>query len=412
MRKRTIHKTAAALTALALCAGVLTGCGGAASSTAASSTAGSAAASSEVSSEEADELAAKNVADLIDAIYVQERTDDTDAQCAAAKAAWDALTDAQKELVEGEEADPDYFGRDTGDASQDDPRNADDIGENELLVVSFGTSFNDSRAADIKGIEDALQAAYPDWAVRRAFTAQIIINHVQARDGEKIDNMQQAMDRAVANGVKNLVVQPTHLMHGAEYDEMMEMIDSYRDKFESVAVAEPLLGEVGADATVINSDKEAVAKAITAAAVKDAGFDSLDAAAAEKTAFVFMGHGTSHTAKISYSQMQTTMQTLGYDNVFIGTVEGEPEETACENVIEAVKAAGYTKVVLRPLMVVAGDHANNDMAGADDDSWLSQFKASGAFEEVDTQIAGLGEISDIQQLYIAHTKAAIESLNG
>ena len=412
MRKRTLHKTAAALTALALCAGVLTGCGGAASSTAASSTAGSTAASSEVSSEEADELAAQNVADLIDAIYVQERTDDTDAQCAAAKAAWDALTDAQKELVEGEEADPDYFGRDTGDASQDDPRNADDIGENELLVVSFGTSFNASRAADIKGIEDALQAAYPDWAVRRAFTAQIIINHVQARDGEKIDNMQQAMDRAVANGVKNLVVQPTHLMHGAEYDEMMEMIDSYRDKFESVAVAEPLLGEVGADATAINSDKEAVAKAITAAAVKDAGFDSLDAAAAEKTAFVFMGHGTSHTAKISYSQMQTTMQTLGYDNVFIGTVEGEPEETACENVIEAVKAAGYTKVVLRPLMVVAGDHANNDMAGADDDSWLSQFKASGAFEEVDTQIAGLGEISDIQQLYIAHTKAAIESLNG
>ena len=412
MRKRTLHKTAAALTALALCAGVLTGCGGAASSTAASSTAGSAAASSEVSSEEADELAAQNVADLIDAIYVQERTDDTDAQCAAAKAAWDALTDAQKELVEGEEADPDYFGRDTGDASQDDPRNADDIGENELLVVSFGTSFNASRAADIKGIEDALQAAYPDWSVRRAFTAQIIINHIQARNGEKIDNMQQAMDRAVANGVKNLVVQPTHLMHGAEYDEMMEMIDSYRDKFESVAVAEPLLGEVGADAAVINSDKEAVAKAITAAAVKDAGFDSLDAAAAEKTAFVFMGHGTSHTAKVSYSQMQTTMQTLGYDNVFIGTVEGEPEETACENVIEAVKAAGYTKVVLRPLMVVAGDHANNDMAGADDDSWLSQFKASGAFEEVDTQIAGLGEISDIQQLYIAHTKAAIESLNG
>ena len=406
MRKRTLHKTAAALTALALCAGVLTGCGGAASSTAASSTAGSAAASSEVSSEEADELAAKNVADLIDAIYVQERTDDTDAQCAAAKAAWDALTDAQKELVEGEEADPDYFGRDTGDASKDDPRNADDIGENELLVVSFGTSFNASRAADIKGIEDALQAAYPDWSVRRAFTAQIIINHVQARDGEKIDNMQQAMDRAVANGVKNLVVQPTHLMHGAEYDEMMEMIDSYRDKFESVAVAEPLLGEVGADAAVINSDKEAVAKAITAAAVKDAGFDSLDAAAAEKTAFVFMGHGTSHTAKISYSQMQTTMQTLGYDNVFIGTVEGEPEETACENVIEAVKAAGYTKVVLRPLMVVVG------MAGADDDSWLSEFKASGAFEEVDTQISGLGEISDIQQLYIAHTKAAIESLNG
>ena len=411
MRKLETKKLAAAVTALALCAGVLTGCGGAASSTA-SSAASSTAASSEASSEDADEAAAKNVADLIDAIYVQERSDDTDAQCEAAKAAWDALTDKQKEMVEGENADPDYFGRDTGDASKDDPRNEDNIGENELLVVSFGTSFNDSRVADIKGIEDALQEAYPDWSVRRAFTAQIIINHVQARDGEKIDNMQQAMDRAVTNGVKNLVVQPTHLMHGAEYDEMMEMVDAYRDKFESVAVAEPLLGEVGSDATVINKDKEAVAKAITAAAVKDAGFDSLDAAAAEKTAFVFMGHGTSHTAKVSYSQMQTTMQTLGYDNVFIGTVEGEPEETACENVIEAVKAAGYTKVVLRPLMVVAGDHANNDMAGSDDDSWLSMFNASGAFESVDCQIAGLGEIADIQQLYIAHTKAAIDSLNG
>ena len=413
MRKLNWKKTVAVSAALALCVGTLAGCGSSASSsTAASSKAASSTAASEVSSEEADEMAAKNVADLIDAIYVQERNENTDEQCKAAKDAWDALTDAQKELVEGEEADPDYFGRDTGDASKDDPRNEDNIGNNELLVVSFGTSFNDSRVKDIKGIEDALQAAYPDWSVRRAFTAQIIINHVQARDGEKIDNMQQAMDRAVANGVKNLVVQPTHLMHGAEYDEMMEMIDEYRDKFESVAVAEPLLGEVGADATVINEDKEAVAKAVTAEAVATAGYDSVEAAAKDGTAFVFMGHGTSHTAKVSYSQMQTAMQTLGYDNVFIGTVEGEPESTSCENVIEAVKAAGYTKVVLRPLMVVAGDHANNDMAGADEDSWLSQFEASGAFDSVDCQIAGLGGVADIQQLYVAHTKAAIDSLNG
>ena len=411
MRKLNWKKTVAVSAALALCVGVLAGCG-AASSTAASGSAAGSAAASEVDSEEADEMAAKKVADLIDAIYVQQRNENTDAQCEAAKAAWDALTDAQKELVEGEEADPDYFGRDTGDASQDDPRNGDNIGDNELLVVSFGTSFNDSRAKDIKGIEDALQAAYPDWSVRRAFTAQIIINHVQARDGEKIDNMEQAMERAVANGVKNLVVQPTHLMHGAEYDEMMEMLDSYRDKFESVAIAEPLLGEVGNDATVINPDKEEVAKAVTAEAVQTAGYESLTAAAEDGTAFVFMGHGTSHTAKVSYSQMQTTMQTLGYDNVFIGTVEGEPEETSCENIIEAVKAAGYTKVVLRPLMVVAGDHANNDMAGPDEDSWLSQFNASGDFASVDCQIAGLGEIDAIQQQYVAHTKAAIDSLNG
>ena len=361
------------------------------------------------SQEELDQEAADNVAALIDAIYVQERTDDTDAQCEAAKAAWDALTDAQKELVEGEEASPEYFGRDTGDASLDDARNQDEIGENELLVVSFGTSFNDSRVADIKGIEDALQAAYPDWSVRRAFTAQIIINHIQARDGEKIDNMTQALDRAVANGVKNLVVQPTHLMHGAEYDEMCEVIEAYKDQFESVSIAEPMLGEVGSDATVINADKEAVAKAITAAAVADSGFESLDAAKDAGTAFVFMGHGTAHVAKVTYSQMQTQMQNLGYENVFIGTVEGEPEETSAEAVIEAVKAAGYTNVVLRPLMVVAGDHANNDMAGSDDDSWKTVFEAAGF--TVDCQIHGLGEIADVQALYVAHTKAAIDALN-
>ena len=354
-----------------------------------------------------DQEAANNVAALIDAIYVQERTDETDAQCTAAKEAWDALTDVQKELVAGEFADPDYFGRDTGDASLDDPRNQDEIGENEILVVSFGTSFNDSRVADIKGIEDALQEAYPDWSVRRAFTAQIIINHVQARDGEYIDNMQQALDRAVANEVKNLVIQPTHLMHGAEYDEMVDTVNEYADQFESVQVAEPLLGEVGSDATVINEDKQAVAEAVTAAAVAEAGYDSLDAAKEDGAAFVFLGHGTSHTAKVSYSQMQTQMTELGYDNVFIGTVEGEPEETACDAVIESVSAAGYTKVILRPLMVVAREHVNNDMAGDAADSWKSMFTASGSFENVETQISGLGSIPEIQDLYIAHTAAVI-----
>ena len=355
-----------------------------------------------------DQEAADKVAALIDQIYVQERNDNTDEQCKEAKEAWDALTDAQKELVEGENADPDYFGRDTGDASKDDPLNGDDIGDNELLVVSFGTSFNDSRTADIGGIEKALQTAYPDWSVRRAFTAQIIINHVQARDDEKIDNMDQALQRAVDNGVKNLVVQPTHLMHGAEYDELTEAVESYKDKFESVTIAEPLLGEVGDSDDAVNDDKKAVAEAITAEAVKTAGYDSLEVAEADGTAFVFMGHGTSHTAKISYSQMQSQMNDLGYDNVFIGTVEGEPEDTACEAVIEKIKEAGYKKVVLRPLMVVAGDHANNDMAGDDEDSWKSQFEASGAFDKIDTQIAGLGEISTIQDLYVAHTKAAID----
>ena len=394
-----MKKTLALLLAAVMLLGALTACG----------SKNDDAADDAQNTADADKAAADHVAALIDAIYVQERTDETDAQCEEAKAAWDALTDAQKAMVEGEEASPDYFGLDTGDAALDDPRNQDDIGENELLVVSFGTSYNDSRVNDIKSIEDALQEAYPDWSVRRAFTAQIIINHIQARDGEKIDNMTQALERAVANGVKNLVVQPTHLMHGAEYDEMCAAIDEYRDQFESVSIAEPLLGEVGSDASVINADKEAVAKAVTAAAVEASGFDSLEAAKEAGAAFVLLGHGTAHVARVSYSQMSTPMQQRGYENVFIGTVEGEPEETACESVIEEVRAAGYTTVILRPLMVVAGDHANNDMAGSDDDSWKPMFEDAGF--TVDCQIAGLGGIADIQALYIAHTQAAIDALN-
>lgn len=398
---------------MSMTAALVSGCGSTAETaveSTATETVQETATEAETADAESDQEAADKVAALIDQIYVQERNDNTDEQCAEAKAAWDALTDAQKELVEGENADPDYFGRDTGDASKDDPLNADEIGENELLVVSFGTSFNDSRTEDIGGIEKALQKAYPDWSVRRAFSAQIIINHVQARDGEKIDNMDQALQRAVDNGVKNLIVQPTHLMHGAEYDELSEAVASYSDKFESVSIAEPLLGEVGSADDSVNSDKEAVAKAVTAEAVKTAGYESLDAAKEDGTAFVFMGHGTSHTAKISYSQMQNQMNALGYDNVFIGTVEGEPEDTACEAVIEKIQKAGYKKVILRPLMVVAGDHANNDMAGDDDDSWKSQFEASGVFDSIETQIAGLGQIPVIQDLYVSHTHAAMEEL--
>lgn len=357
-----------------------------------------------------DKAKADKVASLIDAIYVQERTSKTDKQCADAKKAWDALTDTQKELVEGEDADPDYFGRDTGDASLDNPLNQDKIGENEILVVSFGTSFNDSRVKDISGIEKAVQEANPDWSVRRAFTAQIIINHVQARDNEKIDNMDQALNRAVKNGVKNLVVQPTHLMHGAEYDELSEAVKKYESKFESVVIAEPLLGELGEEDSSINDDKENVAKAIVSEAYKAQGFDSLAAGRKAGVAFVLMGHGTSHKAKITYTQMANQMKALSYSNVFVGTVEGEPEETSCENVIEQCKKAGYKKIVLRPLMVVAGDHANNDMAGDDDDSWKSMFTASGAFDSVDCQIEGLGRIPAVQEIYLAHTADAIVKL--
>ncbi|MBR0404491.1 MAG: sirohydrochlorin cobaltochelatase [Eggerthellaceae bacterium] len=405
-------KTVAAVAVAACLAVVCAGCassGGsssaasesasAASSEAASSEAASSeAASSEAASSEAadaDAAAAAAVDEAIAAIQVQERTDTTDADCVAAKTAWDALTDDQKALVE----EADYFGLDTGDASADDPLATAPEGENEILVVSFGTSFNDNRVATIGAIEKAIQAANPDWSVRRAFTAQIIINHIAARDGEQINNMQQALDLAKEAGVKNLVIAPTHLMKGAEYDEVVAALEPYKADM-NIVVAEPLLGEVGADPTVINDDKKAVAEAVVAAA-----------AVPEDSALVLMGHGTSHEANITYNQMQTVMDELGYKNVFVGTVEGEPEDTECSVVIGKVKDAGFKNVILRPLMVVAGDHANNDMADPEDEeSWYSQFTAAGAFDSVDCQINGLGEITAVQDLYVKHVADALAQI--
>ena len=400
-----------AVMAIAACmAFVVMGCSSGGSSSAASSASASASsasasassASASASSASADKAAAAKVDELIAKIQVQKRTDTTDADCKAAKQAWDALTDAQKELVE----EKDYFGLDTGDASKDDPLAAAPDKENEILVVSFGTSFNDSRAATIGAVEKAIAAANSDWCVRRAFTAQIIINHIAARDGEQINTVDQALEAAEKAGVKKLVVQPTHLMHGAEYDELVAALKPYEGKM-SIVIAEPLLGEVGADATAVNDDKLAVGKAAAEAAAKEAGFADVAAAADAGTAIVLMGHGTSHTANVTYEQMQSVMDQLGYKNVFIGTVEGEPEGTDCAAVIKKVKDAGYKNVVLRPLMVVAGDHANNDMADPEDpESWFSQFTASKAFDKVDCQIKGLGEIPAVQQIYVAHTADA------
>ncbi|MGN0242022.1 MAG: sirohydrochlorin cobaltochelatase, partial [Candidatus Weimeria sp.] len=352
----------------------------------------------------ADKKAAAKVADLIDKIYVQdnEKAGVTDKDLKKAKLEWDKLTSAQKKLVSGTYASPEYFGRDTGDASEDNPLNWNYIGENEILVVSFGTSFNESRTEDIGGVERAIEKAYQNkgWSVRRAFTSQIIINHVQSRDSEKIDNVDQALERAVKNGVKNLVIQPTHLMHGKEYDELKEEVNAYKDKFQSVTFSEPLLGEVGSDTTSVNADKETVAKEAVAQALadyKNGTYKTAAAAAASGTAIVFMGHGTSHTANITYAQMQSEMNDLGYNNVFIGTVEGIEVKTAtavfdpdCQSVIKKIKAAGYKNVILRPLMVVAGDHANNDMAGDDSDSWKSQFAKVFGKNNVTCEIAGLG----------------------
>lgn len=275
----------------------------------------------------------------------------------------------------------------TGDASKDKPRNEDNIGENELLVVSFGTSFNDSRVATIGAIEDAMEKAFPDYSVRRGFTANIIIEHVFRRDGETIDDVKEALDRAVSNGVKNLLVQPTHLMNGYEYGDLRNLLEKkYADKFESITIGAPLLTS--------DEDFTEVALAMVNAA-KDAVKD-------DKTAVCYMGHGTTAESNSIYTRMQEELKAAGHDNYFIGTVESAP--TAAD-LVKAVKEAGYEKVVLRPMMIVAGDHANNDMADENDpESWYSVFSAAGL--AVDCQINGLGELPEIQQLLVEHAKNA------
>lgn len=283
-----------------------------------------------------------------------------------------------------EEAEEENY--ETGDASLDNPRNQDDIGENELLVVSFGTSFNDNRRNTIGAIEDALEKAFPDWSVRRAFTSQIIIDHVKSRDGEEIDNVKQALDRAVANGVKRLVVQPTHLMNGLEYTDLTEEVSQYADAFDKISIGEPLLST--------DEDFKSVEEAITGAT---ASYDD------GQTAIVFMGHGTEADSNAIYSKMQENLKADKYDNYYIGTVEATPSVT---DVLEQVKAGDYKRVVLRPLMVVAGDHANNDMAGDEDDSWKSIFEAAGY--NVECVLEGLGSVDAIHEIYVAHAQKAVD----
>ena len=273
----------------------------------------------------------------------------------------------------------------TGDASLDDPRNADNIGERELLVVSFGTSYNDSRRLTIGAIESALQEAFPDWSVRRAFTSQIIIDHVKNRDGEVIDNVREALERAVDNGVKTLVVQPTHLMHGFEYNDLKDELAAYADAFDKLVLAEPLLN--------IDRDFDTVAEAVVNAT---ADYDD------GETAVCFMGHGTEAESNEVYEKMQTVLTEAGCTHYYIGTVEAEP---SVEDVLRQVKEGSYKRVVLRPLMIVAGDHANNDMAGDEPDSWKSVF--AGAGYEVECVVEGLGQLPAVRELIVEHTREAM-----
>ena len=308
------------------------------------------------------------------------------ASSSAASESQPAESTSESASAEPEEEDEENYK--TGDAALDNPRNQDEIGEKELLVVSFGTSFNDSRRLTIGAIESALEKAFPEYAVRRGFTSQIIIDHVAKRDGEIIDNMQEALDRAVDNGVKTLVVQPTHLMNGLEYEEMSKAIAQYSDAFEQISIGQPLLTS--------DEDFQAVAKAITEAT---ADYDD------GETAIVFMGHGTEAESNGVYAKMQQVLTDGGYAHYYVGTVEATP---SLDDVLEAVKQGSYKRVVLRPLMVVAGDHANNDMAGDEDDSWKTTFEKDGY--EVVCEVEGLGALEAVQQLYVEHAQAAVDAL--
>ncbi len=278
----------------------------------------------------------------------------------------------------------------TGDASASAAAEADAAAKDaEILVVSFGTSYNDSRDITIGAIENAIQEAYPDYQVKRAFTSQIIIDKLKERDGLEIDNVTEALDRAVADGVKTLVVQPTHLMNGYEYTDLVDELDTYKDKFDQIAIGDPLLTS--------DDDFKAVAAAITS---ETASYDD------GQTAICFMGHGTEADSNSVYTKLQETLKSEGYDNYYIGTVEATP---SVDDVLASVQAnTSYTKVVLEPLMVVAGDHANNDMAGDEDGSWKTTFENAGY--QVECLIKGLGQFESIQSIYVDHVKAAIDSL--
>lgn len=346
-----MKKTAIFMLSLALVAGMLSGCSG-----------------------DSSDSSAKDSSSAADSSSV--------AETSAEDSTEDSSETSEEETMDDDE------NYDTGDASLDDIRNQDNIGDNELLVLSFGTSYNDSRRLTIGAIEGDLEKAFPDFSVRRGFTANIIIDHVQRRDNILIDDVDAALERAVNNGVKNLVVQPTHLMHGLEYDELVKEVGNYSDAFDQVVFGEPLLNS--------DDDFARVEKAITE---WTASYDD------GETAICFMGHGTEADSNEIYQKMQDLLTKNGYTNYFVGTVEAQP---SLDDVLAKVQAGDYKRVVLEPLMVVAGDHANNDMAGDEDGSWKKTFEDAGY--EVECLLRGLGENEDIRAIYVDHAKAAIDSL--
>lgn len=257
-----------------------------------------------------------------------------------------------------------------------------------ILTVSFGTSYNDSREKTIGAIEQALAKAYPEYEVRRAFTSGMILRKLKERDGIEIDNVAQALERAAADGIRTLIVAPTHMMAGFEYQDVVKEVEAYRNRFEKVYLSAPLLDS--------DADYDAVIAAIVG---RTAAYDD------QKTAICFMGHGTEADSNRVYAALQEKIRAKGYANYYIGTVEAAP---SIEDVVKLLSEKEiYRRAVLEPLMVVAGDHANNDMAGEEDDSWKSILEKKGY--EVICILEGLGELPAIQKIYVDHVKAALRS---
>ncbi|MDY4692051.1 MAG: sirohydrochlorin cobaltochelatase [Blautia sp.] len=252
-----------------------------------------------------------------------------------------------------------------------------------ILVVSFGTSHNDTREVTIDAIEHDIQDAFPEYAVYRAWTSKMIIRKLKERDNIHINNVKEAMEQMRSDGITDVLVQPTHVINGIENDQMKEDVLSFKNDFHSVSFGTPLLTSEQDNIDVI----EAVA----------AEFSDLQ----PNEALVLMGHGTTHYANSIYAALDYTFKDKGYKNIFLGTVEAYP---SMETLMKMVKEYAPDRVILAPFMIVAGDHAKNDMAGDDPDSWYNRFLSAGF--SVKPVIKGLGQYPGIRRIFVEHLKAA------
>ena len=254
-----------------------------------------------------------------------------------------------------------------------------------ILAVSFGTSHNDTRKVTIDAIERDMQEAFSDYMLYRAWTSKMIIKKLKNRDNVHVFTVREAMEQMKKDGITDVLIQPTHVINGIENDLMKEDALAYRDDFHSITFGDPLLTSAEDNLAVIQ-------------AIADE-FSDL----AQDQVLVLMGHGTTHYANSIYAALDYTFKDKGYKNIFLGTVEAYP---SMESLMRMVKEYNPSKVVLAPFMIVAGDHAKNDMAGDDPESWYSQFKAAGF--EVEPVVKGLGEYPGVRRLLVDHLKVAAE----